>query len=290
MYLISNTLINPDDGVVVENPLFPNVHSVLKSSRAKMIPVNLDQEGIDIQSLEAQNDLQPKLIHVTPSNHYPLGTKMSLERRKELLKYAESKGALIIENDYENEIANWKNATTSIYSLDTQDRTIYMGTFNRLLHPSIRLGYMIVPAYLKPVVEALQEHSHRFVPTSMQMVMQQFIEKNYLYQHINNCIEIAEERFILFREEFKKNVSCLTLQELPFGSFHCIAFFNQPISPAEEIAFIDKLQKHGIKALSLSKCYIGEPHKTGLIFGYSAARPSLIKQKIQVMGSLNVEN
>lgn len=96
-----------------------------------MIPVNLDQEGIDIQSLEAQNDLQPKLIHVTPSNHYPLGTKMSLERRKELLKYAESKGALIIENDYENEIANWKNATTSIYSLDTQDRTIYMGTFNR---------------------------------------------------------------------------------------------------------------------------------------------------------------
>lgn len=149
---------------------------------------------------------------------------------------------------------------------------------------------MIVPAYLKPVVEALQEHSHRFVPPSMQMVMQQFIEKNYLYQHINNCLEIAEERYVLFKDEFKKHVNYMNLQELPFGSFHCIAFFNQPTSPAEEIAFIDKLQKHGIKALSLSKCIIGETKKTGLIFGYSAARPSLIKQKILVMGSLTQRN
>lgn len=286
LYLIANTVINPNDGVVVENPLFPNVHSVFKSSRAAIIPVPLDKQGIDLEALKNQPELEPKLIHVTPSNHYPLGVKMSLARRKELLSYAEEKGSLIIENDYENEIANWTDSTTSIFSLDTQDRTIYMGTFNRLLHPSIRLGYMIVPRYLKPIVEALQEHSHRFVPPSMQMVMQQFIEKNYLYQHINNCIEIAQERFIFFEKEFEQHVKYMTLQDVPFGSFHRIAFFNQTMSPKEERAFIDKLQNHGITALSLSKCYVGEPQLTGLILGYPAARTSLIKQKIETMGRM----
>ncbi len=288
LYLIANTLINPGDDVVVENPLFPNVHSVFKSSRAAITPIALDHEGINITHLEVKAEFQPKLIHVTPSNHYPLGIKMSLNRRKDLLEYANKTGALIIENDYEHEIANLGDSTTTIYSLDSQDRTIYMGTFNRLLHPSIRLGYMIVPRYLKPVVEALQEHSHRFVPPSMQVVMQQFIEKNYLYQHINQCIEIAQERYQLFKEEFARHVKYMTLEEKPFSSFHIIAKFNSEITQKEELAFLDKLQNHGIKALSLSKCYIGDHYNTGLILGYSAARPSIIRQKIQIMGGLSV--
>jgi GntR family transcriptional regulator/MocR family aminotransferase len=229
---------------------------------------------------------RPKLIHVTPSNHYPLGIKMSLQRRKELLEYAENQGALIIENDYEHEIANISETTPTIFSLDNQDRTIYMGTFNRILHPSIRLGYMLVPRYLKPIVEALQEHSHRFVPPSMQMVMQQFIEKNYLYQHIENCINTAKERWELFDSEFEKQVTQMKLQNIEFSSFHRLAFFTKPTSQKEELELIEKLSLHGVKALSLSKCYIGTPQQTGLIFGYSAVRPTIIKQKMQTMGSI----
>lgn len=283
LYLIANTLIEKGDPVLLENPVFPNVHSVFKSSQANVVPINLDDEGIDIQSANHMTDFHPKLIHVTPSNHYPLGIKMSLNRRQELLSYAEKQGSLIIENDYEHEIANFKNPMPSIFSLDRQDRTIYMGTFNRLLHPSIRLGYMIVPQYLKPAVEALQEHSHRFVPPSLQVVMQQFIEKNYLYQHINQCIEVAHERFDIFNAEFNKYIKHMTLQETEFSSFHRVAFFKSDTSPKEELALIQKLNDAGVKVLSLSKCYIGEPKKTGLIFGYSAVRPMVIAQKIQTL-------
>jgi len=286
LYLIANTLIDPDDAVVVENPVFPNVHSVFKSSRAKVLPVGLDDQGIDVHAMREIQNIQPKLIHVTPSNHYPLGTKMTLQRRKEILDYAEEKGALIIENDYEHEIGNIQEFVPSIFSLDNQDRTIYMGTFNRILHPSMRLGYMLVPRYLKPIVEALQDHSHRFVPPSMQMVMQQFIEKNYLYQHIENCISVAKERFDLFNTEFEKHVKHMTLQPIAFASFHRLAFFNRPTTQKEELEIIEKLSASGIKALSLSKCYIGTPEQTGLIFGYSAVRPTVIKQKIQVMGQI----
>ena len=154
LYLIANTLINKSDAVVLENPIFPNVHSVFKSSQAKLIPVSLDKEGIALKELETLKDT-PKLIHLTPSNHYPTGIKMSLKRRQEVLQWASKKNALIIENDYENEIANTEETVPAIFSLDTEDRTIYMGTFNRLLHPSIRLAYVIVPQYLIPAVQAL---------------------------------------------------------------------------------------------------------------------------------------
>lgn len=286
LYLIVNTLINKDDAVVVENPLFPNVHSIFKSSQATVIPLSLDAEGIDLASFSNSNSGQPKLIHVTPSNHYPLGVKMSLSRRLELLNWASEQGALVIENDYENEIANAAAAIPSVFALDQEDRTIYMGTFNRLLHPSIRLGYMIVPRYLRPVVDALQEHSHRFVPPSIQLVMQQFIDKNYLYQHIKNCINIAEERFVLFQSEFSKHVKNMTLLQTEFSSFHVTALFNKPTIAKEEQEVIQKLNAVGIKAFSLSKCYIGQPEKTGLILGYSAVRPSLMKQKIERMGAV----
>jgi GntR family transcriptional regulator/MocR family aminotransferase len=289
LYLISNTLIDPGDQVVVENPVFPNVHSVFKSSRAEIVPISLDSQGIDVEGLSKMAAVSPKLIHVTPSNHYPMGVKMTLERREELLQYASKNGALVIENDYEHEIANQNGFVPSLYALDQEDRTIYMGTFNRILHPSIRLGYMVVPKYLKPIVESLQEHSHRFVPPSLQVVMSQFIEKNYLYQHIEQSIKTAKDRFNFFEKEFKTHIKELTLQEVDFASFHRVAFFNERTSPAEEAAFINKLERRGIKVLALSKCYIGEPFQTGLIFGYSAPRSAQIGQKLEIIGRIPVK-
>lgn len=285
-YLIANTLINKGDTVVVENPLFPNVHSVFRSSEAQLIPISLDEQGMNLTELKSKNLKDLKVIHVTPSNHYPLGIKMTLERRQELLRYASETGSLIIEDDYENEIANYEAAIPTIFSLDKEDRTIYMGTFNRLLHPSIRLGYMIVPQFLMPAVQALQEHSHRFVSPSSQMVMNQFIEKNYLYQHIKTCIKVAKERHALFKDLFKSQVKSMHIQEKPFSSFHLLAFFNQPKSVTEELEIIKQLKQNQITVLSLSKCYIGEQQQTGLIIGYASVRPAVIKKKINTLSKL----
>lgn len=282
LYLIANTLIDRGDAVVLENPLFPNVHSVFKSSQAKLLPIPLDDEGIDVSQMNAITD-QPKLVHITPSNHYPLGIKMSLKRRQEVIAWASKNQALIIENDYEHEIANSVETLPTVFSLDTEDRTIYMGTFNRLLHPSIRLGYMIVPNYLIPAVQALQEHSHRFVSPSIQVVMNQFIEKNYLYQHINNSIEAAKLRHTLFVSEFESIRKKMYIQQKSFSSFHVLAQFNVDSGIEEENKVIEALKKKHITTFSLSKCYIGEPKKYGLILGYASVRSSVLKNKVKKM-------
>ena len=286
LYLITNTLTEKGDYVVLEDPTFPNVHSIFKSIQSNILPVSLDDEGIDIKKMNALTGFKPKIVHTTPSNHYPLGIKMSLNRRKELLEWASKNKTLIIENDYENEIGNTISSLPSIYSLDTEDRTIYMGTFNRLLHPSIRLGYMIVPKYLINAVEALQEHSHRFVAPSIQVVMNQFIERNYLFQHIKNITAVAKERHALFIKEFEKNNTRLYITQKEFCSLHIVAKFKNPIKQKEELALVEKLANHNIVVFSLSKCYIGHDKEQGLILGYSAVRPNKLVQKVNQMRTL----
>ena len=115
LYLIATSLIDKGDAVILENPLFPNVHSVFKSSKAHLIPIPLDDEGINIKKMRALKN-KPKLVHVTPSNHYPSNIKMSLKRRQELLRWASKNKALIIENDYENEIGNHVESIPTIFS------------------------------------------------------------------------------------------------------------------------------------------------------------------------------
>lgn len=288
LYLISSALINKRDSIILENPTFPNVHSIFKSSLANLIPVRLDSEGISLTNINKWNHLNPKLLHITPSNHYPMGTKMSLKRKQELITWASKNRSLIIENDYENEISSHQGVNPSIYSLDAEERTIYLGTFNRLLHPTIRLGYMIVPKYLIKTIEAIQEHSHKFVAPSIQMVMSQFIEKNYLYQHLKNINAVAQEREALFISFFNENTSKMSIEKKPYSSLHLVAKFNEDITTKKELEIIQSLLKHNIVTHSLSGCWIGDEKEKGLIFGYSSVRPAIIKQKIlQITDYLN---
>lgn len=280
LYLIGNVLLNKGDNAIIEDPAFPNVYFLFKSIQANLLPVTLDESGINIQKMNELNHLNPKLVHVTPSNHYPLGTRMSLSRRKELLDWASKNKAFIIENDYENEVANHDHKIPTIYSLDNEDRTIYMGTFNRLLHPSIRLGYMIVPKYLIKAVEALQEFSHRFVAPSVQMVMSEFIERNYLYQHLKNVIDAAQERQALFLSEFNKSNN-LVIHNQTFSSLHIVANFRKTISQKEEALIIKKLQEAEITTHALSKCYIKDQSQHGLILGFASVRPGILEKKVK---------
>lgn len=283
IYLIASAFINKGDAVALEDPTFPNVHSIFKSYLAKLLPIPVNEEGVDLQALENVSNNLPKLIHVTPSDHYPTGVKMSLQRRLDLISWASKNKCLIIENDYEHEIGNLKNSTPSIYSLDNEDRTFYLGTFNRLLYPSIRLGYMVVPKHLIGLMEALQEHSHRFVSPSVQLVMGQFIEKNYLFQHLKNLVEVAQERELIFRKHFQEENKLLHIQESGFNSLHLVADFKRPTSVNEEKKLLEVLTKNQIAAFSLSKCYINLEPKPGLILGFSTVRPAVIKQKLKQM-------
>jgi len=278
LYLIANAVLNPKDKVVLESPTFPNVHSIFKSLDADISDLTLDEEGIDINS---HNEKSPKLIHLTPSSHYPTGKRMTLKRKKEVIKWANENKSIIIENDYDHEISNWKQEDNeSIYSLDDNLRTVFLGTFNRLLHQSIRLGYMVVPYYLLDVIKALQMHSHRFVSPSNQIVMSQFIENNYIYNHIKNVIKVAQERKLLFTKRFQELMPhSFKIEESEAQSLHILVKIPKQINDKKLKA---DLHKNHINVHNYSHCFLKNP-QNGLIFGYSSVKAPIMNKKLKTM-------
>ncbi len=284
LFLIGNVVLNPGDFISMENPTFPNVHSIFKGLRANIQPIGIDSDGIKVSEMTEYGHVNSKLLHTAPSSHYPTGVRMSLNRRLELLEWANKHKTLIIENDYEHEVNNYKDFVPSLFSLDKEQRTIFLGTFNRLLHPSIRVGYMVVPFYLLDAVEALLKHSHRFVPSSIQVVLSQFIEKNYLYNHVKKVIEMAEERKALFSSTFEECFGeSLSLMSSQTRSLHTMAILGKGIKDTDLVAHF---AKNNIITHAYSKCFVDENPLQGLILGYTPVRAPMIKQKIRQMEKL----
>ncbi len=283
LYLTGVCLLNKGDGVHVENPTFPNVQSIYKGLLANVQGIDVDEDGIKVAEMK-QNSVLPKLIHVTPSCHYPSGSLMSIERRKELLSFAQSSGALIVENDYEHEITNSRVSLPSLFELDEQERTVYLGTFNRLLHPSLRIGYMVVPHFLIEPLEMLLKHSHRFVPPATQLVLNQFIEKKYLYQHINQVVSLSNSRRAIFKETFEE-----LFQDTGFA----ISDRNQnslqlliSLKNGNDREYVDRFAEHNLITHSYSKCFLNKKKEQGLIVGYSPMRIPVLKSNLRRMRQL----
>jgi GntR family transcriptional regulator/MocR family aminotransferase len=277
LYLIGNSLLNKNDKVVMENPTFPRAYNLFKSLKADVIPCDVDDKGIKIDTIS--NDPKTKLIYTTPSNQYPLGIKMSKTRRIELLDWASKNNSLIIEDDYDHEFSNWENATSSIYSLDKEERVIYLGTFNKLLHPSLRIGYLIAPKYLINPIKSIYEQSSRFIPESSQSILNSFIIGGHLNKHIKNVIEISEKRKKIFMNQTKKTFNFSKKN----SGLHIIGKLNNNF---DDIFSYKKLLKNNIVAFPLSRYYINKEKKQGLVMGYSSVNNKVMKEKTALINSL----
>ena len=277
LYLIGNSLINKNDKVIMENPTFPRAYNLFKSLKAEVVPCIVDNYGIKINTLS--NISKTKLIYTTPSNQYPLGIKMSKGRRLELLEWASKNNSLVIEDDYDHEFSNWENPIPSIYSLDKEERVIYQGTFNKLLHPSLRIGYMIVPKYLINPIKSIYEQSSRFVPVATQSILNEFIINGHLNKHISNVIEISKERKKLFINQTKNT---FTFSKKNSG-LHIIGKLKNNI---DDVSSHLKLLKNNVIAYPLSNYYINKEVEQGLVMGYSSVNNKVMKEKTDLINNL----
>src|SRR5262249_8938533 len=137
-------LLNRGDAAWMEDPGFLGARGALNSVGARVIPVPVDNEGINVAAgIKRCNN--PRLIYTTPSHQYPLGMTLSLSRRLALLKFASDVGAWVIEDDYDSEFRYAGRPLAALQGLDKEDRVIYVGTLSKVLFPSIRIGYIVAP-------------------------------------------------------------------------------------------------------------------------------------------------
>ncbi|MGH8448046.1 PLP-dependent aminotransferase family protein [Pseudomonas sp.] len=190
--LCAQLLVEPGDGVAVENPGYRAAGHAFALAGGQLHGVPVDGEGIDCQVLNTLQDC--RVAYVTPSHQYPLGVVMSLARRLELLAWADRTGGWIIEDDYDGEYRYSGAPLSPLAALDRSGRVLYVGTFGKVAFPALRLGYLVLPPGLVDAFSRRRAVDMRHSEVSTQSVMAEFMAAGHFQRHIRRMRRAALSR------------------------------------------------------------------------------------------------
>jgi GntR family transcriptional regulator/MocR family aminotransferase len=223
-----------------------------------------------------------RLAYVTPSHQFPLGGALPLARRQELLRWANDADALIVEDDYDSEFWYDGHPVEAIQGLDRSGRVVYIGTFSKVLFPSLRVGYMIVPASLVPALAALKFLMDRHTPTYEQEILTDFIEDGHFERHVRRArTRNAARRAAMvdaFRETFGDRVQIVGEN----AGVHMVVWLRG-ISAARERDLIERAADRRVGIYSVLPHYLEPPDAMGLLLGYAALTEEEIGEGVRIL-------
>ncbi len=190
--LVARLFLNRGDRVCMENPGYIGAAIVFEAIGAKITGVNVDEEGMLLTDSKLRGS---RLVYVTPGHQFPLGITMSLARRLQLLEWARTSGALIFEDDYDSEFRYSGRPVPALQGLDRSGLVLFAGSFSKVMFPSLRLGYLVIPTDLVDYFTAAKSVTSRHVPLLEQAVLCDFIVEGHFGRHIRRMREVyAEQR------------------------------------------------------------------------------------------------
>ncbi|HEX6463454.1 MAG TPA: PLP-dependent aminotransferase family protein [Vicinamibacterales bacterium] len=176
-------LLNPGDRVWIEDPCYLGARAAFGLAGAHLLPIAVDEDGLQVAAL-AKGAPGARLGYVTPSNQYPTGVALTLERRLELIEWNRARGGWIVEDDYDGEFRYDGQPLTPLYALDTHGRTIYVGTLNKSMFVSLRLAFAVVPqAIVEPLANVRTEFDG-FAPPVRQQAVSLFMDEGGFASHL----------------------------------------------------------------------------------------------------------
>ncbi|MEV0613522.1 PLP-dependent aminotransferase family protein [Nonomuraea sp. NPDC050404] len=268
--LIGRVLIEPNAVVAVEEPGYPPARLLFRTLGARVVGVPVDGEGIDVSALPGE----ARIVYVTPSHQFPLGTPMSLTRRTALLAWAERRRAVVIEDDYDSEFRFGERPLEPLQSLDRAGRVIYVGSFSKTLLPMLRLGFLVAPASLAPALRAARQLSdwHGEVPT--QAALARFIDEGLLARHIRKATREYAARHAMIAEALAGDER---LRPVPStAGLHLCA----RLAPGVSVRPTPGLAVEALEA------YCGQaPAQHGLVLGYGAIGTDAIPEGLRLLRS-----
>lgn len=166
----------------VENPGYHKPARIYRLNGALCLPVSLDEQGMSAEELYYKN---VEVAHISPAHHFPTGVVMPISRRMELMRWASQRNGYIIEDDYDSEFRWSGRPVPAMFGLDTSGRVIYMNTFSMTIAPSVRIGYICLPAELYERWHERMSFITCPVPAFEQYTLARFIEGGHFERHIN---------------------------------------------------------------------------------------------------------
>ncbi|HEV8582114.1 MAG TPA: PLP-dependent aminotransferase family protein [Thermoanaerobaculia bacterium] len=204
--LVARLFLDPGDRVCMEDPGYEGAANVFEGVGAKVSALRVDDEGIVLRGPALRG---ARLVYVTPAHQFPLGIAMSLPRRLQLLEWTRQSGALIFEDDYDSEYRYSGRPIPALQGLDRGGQVLFAGTFSKVLFPSLRLGYLVIPPDLVSYFATVKSVTNRHAPLLEQAVLCDFITEGHFGRHIRRMREIYAERLSVLMESARQRLEGL---------------------------------------------------------------------------------
>jgi GntR family transcriptional regulator/MocR family aminotransferase len=274
--LSSRVLLDPEDPVWVEEPGYSGARNAFGLTGARLIPVPVDDEGLDVSAGIARCP-EARAAYVTPSHQYPLGVMMTAHRRLRLLDWARQSGAWIIEDDYDSEYRYEGPPVAALQGLDRDARVIYVGTFSKVLFPALRIGYMVLPEDLVDPFARVRDTLDVFPPTLPQAVLADFVNEGHFGRHLRRMRVLYQERRSALVEAMTEQLGSSVQILGTEAGMHLVAGLPGRISDQE---ISQRVARQGVWAAPLSTCFLEKPTRQGLVLGYGGTAASQMRAAV----------
>ena len=262
--------------IAVEDPGDADGRVAVHRHGLETVPIPVDAGGISIEALRRS---AADAAFLTPAHHYPTGAVMAPDRRADLLAWADERGALILEDDYDAEYRYDREPIGAIHGL-APERVIYAGSASKTLAPGLRLGWMIVPAEHTDAVGALKDANDRGSSSLDQLAFADFLSRGEFDRHLRRMRPIYRERRDVLLEALARHLPGLR----PTGASAGLHVMARLPDGVDEASLIDAALARGVKMTGLAHTYhdAGKA-QGGLIIGYGAVTPTEIHQGVQLV-------
>ena len=277
LYLIMRLLIELGDAIALEDPGYLSARRIFLSQGAKLLPVRVDESGLMVKDLAKYANELIKLIYVTPSHQFPTGSILSLPRRLELLAWAQQNSAMIIEDDYDSEYRYGDRPIPALQGLAQTDSVLYIGTFSKVLFPSLRIGYLVLPPSLISLFARAKWLSDRSLPSLEQQVLADFIEQGHIDRHIRKMRSLYDLRRQALVQALKANFGEKAKILGEKAGLHLMVRLQTHLTDEE---IIQRAARVGVGMMSAQPSYLNANCAGEFIFGYSELTQEQIQKGI----------
>src|SRR5579863_4109337 len=262
----AHLLLDPGDPVWMEEPGYPRAASSFFAVGAKICPVPVDAEGLDLDAGRRRWP-RPRLVYVTPAHQFPLGVTMSLRRRLSLLEWARKSGTVIFEDDYDSEYRYSGRPVPALQGLDRAGVVIYAGSFTDALFPALRLGYLVAPPDMVDIFGAAGSVSTHHPPLIDQAILCDFIVEGHFARHVRRMRELYAERLGVLLDVARERLrGLLEISDVEAG-LRTVGWLRRGIS-AERVA--KAAAERDVEVVPLGRYAYGRTRPNGLVLGFAA--------------------
>lgn len=213
--LVARLLLDPGDRVLLEDPGFQGAYVALEAAGADLVSVPIDSEGAAPSPSDFRN---ARLMYVTPGHQFPTGITMTHARRVEILQQARESGTIILEDDYDSEYRYAGHPMPAMQGIDRDNIVIFTGGFNKVLFPSLRMGYIVFPPALIENFVKTKAMISRYHSVLDQAVVCDFIEQGHFGRHLRRMRKVYAERWCTLSHHATEHLSgLLRLSDIEAG-------------------------------------------------------------------------